>query len=135
LVIAVAGGFCLGCSFIFFAKTSPASGFWPVLTARAAAVVVMGAAVLVLRRKGDMVFPRDDARTLALAAGALDVTATTLLLLAVRRGLVAVVAPVASLAPAATVGLAWLVLRERIVRGQLVGLAVAAAALLLIAAG
>jgi drug/metabolite transporter (DMT)-like permease len=135
VVVAIAAGVGLGCSFIFFAKTSPSSGFWPVLSARAAAVVAVGAAVLVLRPRREVEFPRDDARLLALGAGALDVPATALLLLAVRRGLAVVVAPVASLAPAATVGLAWLVLRERMVRGQLIGLGIAAVALVLIATG
>ena len=49
----------------------------------------------------------------AVAAGVLDVVATTLLLVAIREGLFATVAPVAALAPAFTVGNAWWYLRER----------------------
>jgi drug/metabolite transporter (DMT)-like permease len=135
IAYAIAAGFALGTSFVFFAKTSDASGFWPVLTARAAAVVVVGIALVALRTRGPVAFPQGTDRTLALAAGALDVAATALLLLAVRRGLAVVVAPVASLAPAATVVLAWLVLGERAGGLQRVGLVVAIAGLVLIAAG
>ena len=61
--------------------------------------------------------------------------ATTLLVVAVRRELAVVVAPVASLAPGMTVVLAWRVLHERIGRSQLVGLGVAGLGLVLIASG
>ena len=61
--------------------------------------------------------------------------ATTLLVIAVRRELAVVVAPVASLAPGMTVVLAWQVLHERIGRSQLVGLGVAGLGLILIASG
>jgi drug/metabolite transporter (DMT)-like permease len=72
---------------------------------------------------------------LALTAGAFDVTATALLVYAVRRELLSVVAPIASLAPAFTVVLAWVLSRERINPVQRLGLALAAAGLALIAAG
>jgi drug/metabolite transporter (DMT)-like permease len=106
-----------------------------VLWARLAAVALVALAVLVLRRRGGMAFPQGDARRLALGAGGLDVLATTLLLVALRRGLAVVVAPVASLAPGMTVVLAWRVQRERIGRAQAVGLGLAGVGLVLIAAG
>jgi drug/metabolite transporter (DMT)-like permease len=135
VLVAFAAGLGLGTSFIFFAKTSPDSGNWPVLWARLAAVVLVALAVLVLRRRGGMAFPQGDARRLSLGAGGLDVLATTLLLVALRRGLAVVVAPVASLAPGMTVVLAWRVQRERIGRAQAVGLGLAGVGLVLIAAG
>ena len=70
---------------------------------------------------------------LALAAGALDVTANVTFLLATQRGLVSVVAVIASLYPAGTVLLAMAVEGERLSAAQGVGLAAAAAALVLIA--
>jgi uncharacterized membrane protein len=63
------------------------------------------------------------------------VGATALLLLAVRRGLVVVVAPIAALAPGFTVLLAWIVLHERLGPTQKVGLASALVGLVLVAVG
>ena len=135
LAVAVASGLALGTSFIMFAETSPTSGNWPVLTARAAATVLVGTLVVVLARRGTVRIPTGDGRLLALGAGTLDVIATACLLYAIRRGLAVEVAPVASLAPAVTVVLAWQVLHERIGRAQLVGLGVAVLGLVLIASG
>jgi uncharacterized membrane protein len=72
---------------------------------------------------------------LAIVVGLLDVAATALLLLAVRRGLVVVVAPIAALAPGFTVLLAWVVLREHLGSAQRVGLASALVGLVLVATG
>ena len=72
---------------------------------------------------------------MAVIAGALDITATALLLLAVREGLRSLVAPLAALGPAFTVALAWIVLKEPMARMQLVGLVLAFVGLTLIAAG
>ena len=71
---------------------------------------------------------------MAVGAGLLDVAATGLLLVAVREGLISLVAPVAALGPAFTVIWAWIVLREPIGRLQLVGLVTALAGLTMIAA-
>jgi len=135
LLMAIAAGLGFGASFIFFAQTSGESGNWPVLAARTSAVVLVVTGVAVLATRRTVQFPKGRDRLVALAAGALDVTATALLLLAVRHGLIVVVAPVAALAPAMTVVLSWALLKERIGRSQLLGLAVALPALVLIAAG
>jgi drug/metabolite transporter (DMT)-like permease len=136
VVLALVAGTLFGTSFVCFAETDDASGYWPVLTARIAAVLVIGTAVAVvhLRRRGP-VLPRSPAARLAVAAGALDVAATALLLTAVREGLVVVVAPLAALAPAFTVVWAWALLKEPITRHQLIGLLLSFAGLVLIAAG
>ena len=72
---------------------------------------------------------------MALGTGALDVATTMLFIGIVRNGLTVVVAPVAALGPAFTVMWAWVVLRERVTRHQVVGIAVALTGLALIAAG
>jgi drug/metabolite transporter (DMT)-like permease len=135
IVLAVTAGIALGTSLVLFSETRDESGFWPVLTARTAAIVLVALGVAVFAMRGGLRWPVGHARRLALGAGALDVTATALLLVAVREGLTVVVAPVAALAPAFTVVWAWAVLKEHVTRHQIVGLGIALVGLVLIATG
>jgi drug/metabolite transporter (DMT)-like permease len=133
LAYAVAAGVCFGFSFICYGLTSDDSGFWPVLTGRAAAVV--GVAVVLAVTRTPISFPQPIPRRQAVGSGVLDVTGGTLLLVAIRAGLFTTTAPVASLAPGFTVGFAWWFLHERASRIQVVGLVTALVGLVLIAAG
>ena len=132
LWLAVAAGVGFGTSLILFASTDRHSGFWPVLSARACALASV-ALVLALTR-ASVAVPSTPRRQAA-AAGVLDVGAAALLLLALRRGLTATVAPVASLAPGFTVAHAWWYLKERASALQVLGLVLALAGLALIAVG
>jgi uncharacterized membrane protein len=133
VALAVFAGTLFGTSLVLLSETGHDSGAWPVLAGRVAAVVGVLAVILVMRRRPGRLEESDRRR--ALGAGFLDVTATVLVLIAVREGLVAVVAPVAALGPAFTVICAWLVLKEPVARVQLVGLVVAVTGLTLIAVG
>jgi uncharacterized membrane protein len=135
VVTAVCAGAALGSSLVLFSETSDDSGMWPVLAARVTAVVAAGIAVSLFARRTGFAFPRGTDVRWALTAGALDVTATALILVAVRRGLVSVVAGLAALAPGFTVVLAWVFLREHLRIEQRVGLLVALAGLVLVAVG
>ncbi|MCZ7530252.1 MAG: DMT family transporter [Acidimicrobiia bacterium] len=132
LAVAVGAGIGFGVVFIFFAETGDSAGFWPVLLSRCFSVpIVLGLALVtgrILRLPPAALKP-------AGAAGLLDVSANALQLLALRRGLVTLVAPVAGLYPAITVLLARTVLKERMRRTQIVGLVVALTGLVLIAIG
>jgi drug/metabolite transporter (DMT)-like permease len=130
VLLALSAGVGFGTSFILFADASHHSGFWPVLTARVAAVVGVG--IVVVASRAPRSLPTRP-RVRAIGAGFLDVLATSLLLVAVRLGLVAVVAPVAALAPAFTVLGAWWYLREKASWVQVGGLALALTGLVLIA--
>ena len=66
------------------------------------------------------------------AEGIVDMGANVLYLLAVRGGMLAIVAVVASLYPASTVALAFTIDKERLTRWQAVGLGAAALALVLV---
>jgi drug/metabolite transporter (DMT)-like permease len=132
LALALVAGVLFGWSFVLYAESRDDSGFWPVLTGRGAAVVLVVGAVLATGATLRVASPE---RRLAIGAGALDVGATVLLLVAVREGLSSLVAPVAALGPAFTVAWAWVVLREPIARLQLAGLGLALVGLALIAAG
>jgi drug/metabolite transporter (DMT)-like permease len=132
LALALVAGVLFGTSLVLYAETSHHSGAWPVLAGRCAAAGLVAVALVV--RRGSLRFPPPE-RWMAVGAGVLDVTATSLLLIAIREGLVALVAPVAALGPAFTVMWAWLFLREPIGRAQLVGIVVGFAGLAMIAAG
>lgn len=135
-VWSLGAGACLGTSLVLYVQTSTASGLWPVLAARGAAFTLVAMVLLVVARRGPALkFPTGPDRMLAVGAGLLDVTATTLLLLAVRRGLIIVVAPLAALAPAATVLLARVVIGEHVHPVQRVGLLLALFGIVMIVAG
>jgi len=68
-----------------------------------------------------------------LGAASTDVSANVLYLVAVQRAPLSLVATLVSLAPATTVLLAQLVLRERLAPAQKVGVVVALAAVVLLA--
>ncbi len=135
VLAAAAAGVALGSSLVLFSETSSASGMWPLFAARAAGFAVAVAGVAFFRTRHAIRFPRGEAFMYALTAGVLDVTATSLLLLAVRRGLISVVAGVAALAPGFTVLLAWVVLREHLRIEQRIGIVAALVGLVLVAAG
>ena len=130
IALGAGAGVGFGVVFILFAESSSGSGMWPVLIARCASVPVLAIAAVVLGHS-----PRIARADLAPVAGAglCDVGANALVVLAVRRGLLSLVAPVASLYPATTVVLARLVLHERIGRQRAGGLALGLVGLALIA--
>ncbi len=130
LVLALLAGVGFGFSFVCYGNTRDASEFWPVFSGRIGAVLAVVTVAAVMR-----VSPALHGRTRveAVAAGLLDVGATALLLVAVRNGLFATVAPVAALAPAFTVGHAWWHLRQRPSTIQIAGLVIALTGLVLIA--
>jgi drug/metabolite transporter (DMT)-like permease len=131
-LLAVLAGIGFGASFILFAESSRHPGFWPVLSARVAAVVGVWLVVLISRAPKNLAPP---SKKLAASSGFLDVTATALLIVAVRTGLTAVVAPIASLAPGFTVLHAWWYLHDKVSRLQAAGLGIALVGLCLIAIG
>jgi len=130
MALGAGAGVGFGVVFILLAESSSGSGMWPVLIARCASVPVLAIAAVVLGHS-----PRIARADLAPVAGAglCDVGANALVVLAVRRWLLSLVAPVASLYPATTVVLARLVLHERIGRQRAGGLALGLVGLALIA--
>lgn len=125
-------GLGFGTFFVVFAQTGEASTYWPLLSLRGASVVMLSVIALSTRS-----FARPGGRALRLLVGAglLDVTANLLYLLGTQRGLLSVVAVLSSLYPAATVLLARAVLKERLHRAQVLGLAAAGLGIVLITAG
>jgi len=131
LVAAAAAGAAFGTFFVMISRSGHDSGLFPLAAARGASVLLVASALLV-RRPG-----RADpvgART-AVLAGAFDISANALFLLASREGLLTLVGVIGSMYPASTVVLARVVLRERLAAHQLIGLGLAALSLVAVAAG
>lgn len=130
--LALASGVAIGVFFLLLARVGAAAGMWPLTGARAASVVLF---VILARAGGQSLrLERSVART-AIAAGALDMCANALYLVATRRGSLSVVVTLASLYPASTVLLARAVLGERLNVWQTVGVACALVAIACIVGG
>ena len=132
IALAVVAGSAFGVQFICYAATGHGSGMWPALTARLTAV--LGVMVFVLVARPRLEVERVPAAQSA-AAGILDITASSVLLVAVRAGLTATVAPIAALGPGFTVAHARWFLHEHTSRTQVVGLVIALVGLAFIATG
>jgi len=131
VLLALGAGAAFGLVFVILSATDEASGFWPLVGAR---VVSVSLVCLWLVRSRTPFLPRPGTRLVVVGAGLLDVTANGLYLLAVREGLLSLVAVLSSLYPAATVVLARVVLGERLKPTQLAGLGLGLAGVTLIAA-
>lgn len=131
----------LGFGLLFFAldRAGGDHGLWPVVTGQGSALMIMTIALAVTfgrgRTSGVRPGPAGSWWPWAAAAGVLAIVANGSFFLATTGGLLTVAAVLTSLYPAATVALARLVLDERIARRQGLGLALAAAAVVLITLG
>ncbi|MGH9274043.1 MAG: EamA family transporter [Acidimicrobiales bacterium] len=129
VTFALGAGLGFGLFFVALSYTGDDSGVWPLVGARAVSVTTVGTLALLGRFASTV--PAGQPRLLTAGAGALDVAANVLYLFAIREGLLSVVSVLASLYPASTVVLAWLVLRERFAPLQRVGLLLAVPAAIL----
>ncbi|MCB1028895.1 MAG: DMT family transporter [Microthrixaceae bacterium] len=144
LLRALAAGLGFGGYLVLISRTSEGSNLWPVLIGRGASVGVMvtlAAGLGVLRwpraasKRGAREDGTDRSVTLSLAGGVFDAGGNAFYLLAVRSDLLALVAAVQSLYPAATVGLAGALHGERPQRIQGAGMAVGLVAVVFVAVG
>jgi len=129
ILIALASGAAIGGFLVCLARAGTTSGLWPLLVARAVSTVALACAAVVARVR--LAVPRP-VLPLVIACGAIDVLANALYVVAAGTGPLGLVATLASLYPASTVLLARLVLREKLQPVQSLGLACAAAAIVLI---
>jgi drug/metabolite transporter (DMT)-like permease len=129
LALLAAAGF--GCSLIGLSRAAPGGIAWAVWIMRIVAVPCMLALAFALGVHG----PSRRMWPLLIGVGIGDTGATLLYAAATTRGLLSVVAVLASLYPVVIVVLARTLLGERIARPQLLGVAVALAGVALISAG
>jgi drug/metabolite transporter (DMT)-like permease len=137
---AMAAGAGFGLFFVLLDRGDLAAGgdagLWPVAAAQAGALAVGGLLLARSVAAGGGADRDPPVRGALLgwlaAAGILDMSANALYLVAVRDGLLSVVAPVSALYPVSTVLLALLLDRERVRPVQIAGLGLAVAALVLV---
>lgn len=127
--LAVLAGLAFGVFFVALDRTPTDSGLWPLVGARVASVGLLGLVAVARRRP---LPARSDVPTVA-ASGVLDSAANALFLLATRSGLLALTGLLSSLYPVVIVVLARQVLGERLARVQVVGVALALVAVVLVA--
>lgn len=130
LALLAAVGF--GSFFVSMDAASDPDLFWAIFFNRVTSMTVLGLAALVLRPR--LAVGRGDLRAL-LGIGALDISANTLFAIASTKGLVSLVAVLASLYPVVTILLARVVLGEHVRRLQQAGVAAVLAGVALISAG
>jgi drug/metabolite transporter (DMT)-like permease len=128
ILTAFASGVCIA-GFLILMDRAKSGGLWPLFVSRLVATATLS--TLALARKRPQLPPREIRRTV-LWCGVFDAGGTIGYILALGRGTLGITATLISLYPAATLLLARFVLGERLRRRQLLGLACALAAVVLI---
>ncbi len=132
VMLAVAAGIGFGFIFVAFARTADDSGMWPLVAARSASLPVVAVIVAGVRPGRGAI---RSVVWLVVASGVLDMAANLFYLEASHRGLLSIVAVIASMYPVSTVCLAFGLDHERVSKSQALGLACAASALALVSLG
>jgi len=132
VLVAVGSGVCFGAFFILIDQTNSDSGFWPLLSGRVVSLPLLVVLLAMFRRQ---IVPTRESLNAGVTSGILDTTANAFFIVAVREGLISLVAPIAALYPATTVLMARIVLQERVHRLQLLGLVLALFGVMLISIG
>lgn len=133
-ILAVLAGSCFGLFFVVI-RLGDDGTLWPLVTSKAAGLLVV-VAVAAVARRGPGPLLRDRATAgVALLAGVLDMLGNALYLFAARAGMLSVAGVLSSLYPASTVLLARLVYGERLRPVQRLGLVIAVAGVGLVTAG
>ncbi len=125
----VLAGFGFGFFFILIDQVETAV-LWPLVAARGTAVVLLVIFVIVI---GQFEWPQLNQLPIIASAGILDTGGNVFFLLAAQVGRLDIAAVLSSLYPASTVFLAWLILKERLLSQQWVGVLLACVAIVLIA--
>ncbi|MBN2388654.1 MAG: DMT family transporter [Anaerolineales bacterium] len=121
-------GIFFGLYFILMDRGTQTTILWPMVASRFGGSLVITLYMLVRRLP---LLPGQAAWPLILLNAALDVGGNAFFILAARLGRMDVAAVISSLYPGMTVFLAWLVLKERLGRRQLVGVLAAIGAITL----
>ncbi len=132
LLHAFGAGAAFGAFFIFLDMAGDRASLWPLVGTRCASLTLVTTVIVVTTRS--IAAPRASYPAIV-GAGVFDMAANIFYLLATREGLLSLVAVITSMYPASTVLLARVVLKERLARPQLLGIACAATGIALISSG
>jgi drug/metabolite transporter (DMT)-like permease len=132
LLDGVTAGVGFGVLFAALGQVPASAGYWPLVLAQVMSVLAIVVAAIAFRTRW---VPRRPIEWWGLLAGILASLAVLGFLAATDRGLLTVSAVLTSLYPAATVLLAMAVLRERVHRGQAVGLVLCVVTVVCVALG
>ncbi|OGO37351.1 MAG: hypothetical protein A2W35_02385 [Chloroflexi bacterium RBG_16_57_11] len=125
----ILSGVVFGLFFVLLHQASQESLFWPIIATRLASITFLFGFAALTRQQWK---PQRALWPMIALCGLLDTTGNGLYVLSGQLGRMDVAAALSSLYPAATVALAWLVLKERIARPQMVGIFSALLAIVLI---
>jgi uncharacterized membrane protein len=130
--LSVFAGMGFGLIFVCLAQTSDDAGLWPLLAQRMTSVPTVAVVSFIgyrtLRVKKSVGY-------FAILSGVLDTLANSMYLTAARAGMLSLVGVITSLYPASTVILAMRIDKERIHRGQMLGIVVALGSVIAISIG
>lgn len=132
-MLALIGGVGFGIFYVALDASPEASGLWPLVAARLAALAFLLVFAAVARRA--LVPKTRDVVWLAVATGVLEMAANGFFLAATRSGLLSLAALISSLYPVVVAALAHGFLRERLDTLQWAGVAICLGAVALIALG
>jgi drug/metabolite transporter (DMT)-like permease len=134
VALALGVGFSFGLLFVSLDRTGDDAGQWPLLFARFTALPVLIVVALFQFRRKRPAFDRQLVAP-AVIVGVLIALSNASYLISTRKGLLSVVAVVVAMYPASTIVLAAVIDGERASRSQVVGMALAAGALVMITTG
>jgi drug/metabolite transporter (DMT)-like permease len=130
--LTLGSGLAFGLNFVLIDQAPVDAGLWPLVFARLSASLLV---VAIAASSGKLALPSGVPLKLALAAGVLDTVSNVAMLLALHASMLSLTSVLISLYPAGTVGLALVVLKEKVTLWQAAGMVLALASVGLIAAG
>ncbi len=135
LLLVLASGVLFGLWYVALDIAGSQSGWWPLLTSRTLTVPALLVTGYVLRDRLRAEEMSSAGRRWVLGAWLTILAANLAYLVAVRSGLLSIVAVIASMYPASTIGLAIFIDREQLSKSQWLGVGFAAGALILVGIG
>ncbi len=130
--LTLGAGLAFGLNFVLIDQAPVEARLWPLVFARISATVLVLMIALVTR---NLALPSGVPLRLALVAGLVDTFANVAMLWALQASMLSLAGVLISLYPAATVGLALVVLKERVQWWQVVGMVLALVSVAMIATG
>jgi drug/metabolite transporter (DMT)-like permease len=130
--LTVGSGLAFGLNFVLIDQAPVEARLWPLVFARVSASALV---VVIAAFTRDLAVPSGVPLRLAIAAGVIDTASNVAMLLALQASMLSLASVLISLYPAGTVGLAMVVLKERVTRWQALGMVLALASVAMIATG